>query len=542
MLNRSTANMATEILVYGATPGGIAAACVAAELGARVLLVEPGKTVGGHLTSGICTTECEHMLPVSFYGWMLSFMRQLGARYGIDAPLHRWEPKVAEDVYRSMLDVAGVALLRDTKLDQVTIDGGRIRKATCVCGNSGIGSCSTDQMDSHHTDCIVIEADYWIDASYEGDLMAKADIPYAVGREAIDTYGESLAGIRFIDTLDEVANSKNHACRIDRLWELDLQDAQGCWLDGIQPSNGQHLHRGSADGKVMNYHYRVTVTKGPNRLPFPRPPQYREERFELLVRFLHANPETPLTGILAFLDHPSGQYRIGVDGQTEVIPGDKWELNNLQGSVLSLGHLGGQFGYPDGDRANRDSIIADHYEHNAGLLYFLANSTRIPGTLRQSMQAWGLPPDEYTDNEHWPYQPYIRETRRMRGAYILTQKDILDDRTKPDGIYLNSHWIDCHHVQRLAIDGGHFRNEGRIWRELTEPYAVPYRSITPRGEDCTNLLVPGCLSASHVAFSSIRLESTWMGLGEAAGKAAVRALRDSRAVQDIEASNLNHPV
>jgi hypothetical protein len=532
MLNLSTTTLATEILVYGATPGGIAAACVAAELGARVLLVEPGSTVGGHLTSGICTTECEHMLPVSFYGWMLNFMRQLGARYGIDAPLHRWEPKVAEDVYRSMLDAAGVALQMNTSLEQVQLEGGRIRQASCLCASA------TDVGSSG----IAIEASYWIDASYEGDLMAKAGIPYAVGREAIDTYGEALAGIRFIDTLDEVANSKNHACRIDQPWELKLMDTHGRWLDGILPSNGQHLHRGRGDGKVMNYHYRVTVSKGSNRLPFPRPAQYREERFELLVRFLHANPDTPLTSILAFLNNPSGQYRSGADGFTEVIPGDKWELNNLQGSILSLGHLGGQFGYPDGDRTTRASIIADHFEHNAGLLYFLANSAQIPGALRESMQAWGLPPDEYTDNGHWPYQPYIRETRRMRGAYIMTQRDILDERTKPDGIYLNSHWIDCHHVQRLAIDECHFRNEGRIWKELSEPYAVPYRSITPRGEDCTNLLVPGCLSASHVAFSSIRLESTWMGLGEAAGKAAVRALRDTKAVQDIEACSINRPV
>ena len=517
-----TTEKTTEILVYGATPGGIASACVAAELGAQVLLVDPGPAVGGHLTSGICTTECEHMLPVSFYGWMLTFMRQLGLRYGLDAPLHRWEPKVAQDVYISMLDAAGVSILLNTRLEQVKIDGGRIRQA--------------------HTNGIVIKADYWIDASYEGDLMAMAGIPYAVGREARETYGESLAGIRFIDSLDEVANSKNHACRIDRLWEMNLLDDQCCWLDGILPSDGQHLRRGAGDGKVMNYHYRVTVSKGANRLPFPRPPQYREERFELLVRFLHANPDTPLTGILAFLDHPSGQYRIGADGFTEVIPGDKWELNNLQGSVLSLGNLGGQFGYPDGDWATREGIIADHYEYNAGLLYFLANSTRIPGAIRHSMQAWGLPPDEYPDNDHWPYQPYIRETRRMQGAYIMTQKDILDECTKPDGIYLNSHWIDCHHVQRLALDDRHFRNEGRIWKEVTEPYAVPYRSITPRGEDCTNLLVPGCLSASHVAYCSIRLESSWMGLGEAAGKAVVRALRDAKAVQEVSIRDFSLPV
>lgn len=177
--------------------------------------------------------------------------------------------------------------------------------------------------------------------------------------------------------------------------------------------------------------------------------------------------------------------------------------------------------------------VADHYSHNAGLLHFLASSADVPPAVRQEMQRWGLPPDEYTDNHHWPYQPYIREARRMVGTYVMTQHDLLSNRAKDDCIYWNSHWIDSHHVQRLALDDHHFRNEGRIWKELTKPYAVPYGALVPRREDFTNLIVPGCVSASHVAFCSIRLESSWMGLGEAAGEAAVLAYQTGCAVQDV---------
>ncbi len=511
-----------DLVVYGATPGGIAAACTAADRGMSVLLISPDRHVGGHLTSGICTTECEHMLPISFRGWMLKFLNLLGSMYGIDAPLHRFEPHRALQAFQTLLDEAGVTVHANSPLEAVTVESG------------GIRSCrfSADPLPR------VVSAPLWIDCSYEGDLMAMAGVPYAVGRESVDVYHESLAGIRFIDSLEEVANTRGHAERIDLLWEIDLRHREAGLIDGVAPSEGTHLQRGHGDGKVMNYHFRVTVTSAADRVPFPVPPDYSEERYELLARFLRANQDTPLTMILAFLNHPSGQYSPGPDGFTRVQPGVKWELNNLQGSILSLGHLGGQFDYPDGDRETRARVIADHYNHNAGLLHFLSSSPDVPPAVRQEMQRWGLPADEYTDNHHWPYQPYIREARRMAGAYVMTQHDLLDDRTKEDCIYWNSHWIDSHHVQRLALDDHHFRNEGRIWKELTEAYAVPYRALVPRREDCANLIVPGCVSASHVAFCSIRLESSWMGLGEAAGEAAVLAHRQGCAVQDVPVAQL----
>lgn len=510
---------AADLIVYGATPAGIAAACTAADRGMRVLLLEPGTHVGGHLTSGICTTECEHMLAPSFRGWMLKFLRLLGTMYNIDAPLHRWEPHRATEAYHSLLDDAGVEIRMESAVETVNMNGSRIASATL-------------------TDGTVVSVPQWIDASYEGDLMVAAGVPYAVGREPVSAYGESLAGIRFIDSLDEVENSKGQAYRIDHVWEMDLKHGAGGWIDGIIPSNGIHNTRGSGDGKVMNYHYRVTVSSKPDRVPFPVPEDYDESRYELLSRFFHAAPETELRMVLAFLNHPSGEYEPHPELFTKVTPGKKWELNNLQGSILSLGHLGGQFDYPDGDRDTRARVIDDHYSHNAGLLHYLSSSASVPEPIRREMQQWGLPADEYLDNDHWPYQPYIRETRRMQGAYVMTQSDLLEDIQKPDCIYWNSHWIDCHHVQRLGLDDSHFRNEGRIWKEITVPYAVPYRALQPQPEHCTNLLVPGCVSSSHVAFCSIRLESTWMGLGEAAGEAAAIAHERSCTVQDVPVSTL----
>lgn len=503
-----------DLVVYGATPAGIAAACSAAERGMSVLMLEPWMHIGGHLTSGICTTECEHMLAESFRGWMIKFLRLIGRIYGIDTPLHRWEPHRATEAYLMLLDDAGVRYTTNTTITSVKTLQGAIR------------SCTLDNGD-------VVEAPFWIDAGYEGDLMALAEVPYKVGRESIEDYGESLAGIRFVDTLEEVENSKGHARRIDEIREMDLKDSDGAWIDGVIPSNGLHTRLGTGDGKVMNYHYRVTVTSASDRVPFPVPIDYNEERYELLSRFFRTAPQTPLRNVLAFLNHPSGHYEPDPVRFTRVTPGQKWELNNLQGSMLSLGYLGGQFDYPDGSPATRRRVIQDHYDHNAGLLHYLSSSSKVPQHIRNEMQGWGLPSDEYTDNDHWPYQPYIRETRRMQGEYIMTQHDVLDEIEKPDCIYRNSHWIDCHHVQRLALDNTHFRNEGRIWKEVITPYAVPYGALLPRPEHCTNLLVPGCISSTHVAFCSLRLESSWMGLGEAAGQAAVLAHEHNTAIQEI---------
>jgi hypothetical protein len=221
------------------------------------------------------------------------------------------------------------------------------------------------------------------------------------------------------------------------------------------------------------------------------------------------------------------------------VPGrtDKVEVNNKQAAIISIGHFGGQFDYPDADYPKRDAIIQDHTDYTLGLLHFLATDSAVPESLRQETAQWGLHKEEFADNGHWPYQLYVREARRMKGAYVMTQKDVQEDRHKPDAIALGSHFIDCHHVQRIALSPTEFVNEGRIWEE-GQVYQIPFRAITPKREECTNLLVPGAASFSHVAFCTYRLESTWMMAGHAAGSAAARAAKYDKPVQDLDMNNL----
>jgi hypothetical protein len=212
-------------------------------------------------------------------------------------------------------------------------------------------------------------------------------------------------------------------------------------------------------------------------------------------------------------------------------------VNNKQAAVISVGHFGGQFDYPDADYATRDKIIADHTDYTLGLFHFLATDEKVPANLREETATWGLAKDEFTDNGNWPYQPYVREARRMRGMYVMTQNDVTQDRHKPDAIAMGSHFIDSHHVQRLAVSPTEFVNEGRIW-EVGLVYQIPFRALLPKPGECTNLLVPGAASFTHVAFCTYRLESTWMKTGHAAGVAAARAALWNKTVQDLIVENL----
>jgi len=222
----------------------------------------------------------------------------------------------------------------------------------------------------------------------------------------------------------------------------------------------------------------------------------------------------------------------------EAVPGEKWELNNRQSAIFSLGHFGGQVGYPDGDRATRRRIVQDHRAHNQGLLYFLGHDPDVPRRVREAMGRYGLAADEYADNDHWPYQLYVREARRMVGAHVLSEHDVRRDRRKAGSVTVGSHWIDCHHVQRVAVSREGFRNEGRIWLRTDEPFEIPYGCLTPKAGEAANLLVPVACSATHVAFCAVRLESTWMALGHVAGSAATEALAQDVPVQAVDIDRL----
>ncbi len=476
----------TDIVVYGGVPCGIAAA----REGTKVLLIEPTKHVGGLSTSGINTAETEHMLKWTIGGFADAFYRRLGKHYGTGKPEYFFESNVAEKVYLDMLREAGVEVRYGASVGQVNKDGTRI---------SGI----------ELTDGTKCQAKVFIDASYEGDLMARAGVHYAVARETKEDFAEEAAGIRFDKTPRKARTV----------------DEEGNLLPGIS-AWAKDLKEGDAHLAPMNYNFRLTVAKDPKlEVPIPRPRHYDAKRYSLLADWLRAkaagNESVKLYDIIDLYPRRNG----------------KFELNSKQAAIISLGYLGGQFDWPDANYAARKRIYDDHMDYTLGLLHFLASDESVPANVQTEMKSLGLHKNEFPDNGHWPYQLYVREARRMRGEYVVAQKDVQTDRRKLDSIGMSSHFIDCHHVQRVALNETEFVNEGRIWR-MAYAYQIPYRALTPKAAECTNLLVPGAASFTHVAFCTLRLESVWMITGHAAGVAAAMATKEEVDVQRVSMSGL----
>jgi hypothetical protein len=476
-----------DVVVYGGTPGGVIAAVAAAREGSNVLLIEQTKHVGGLNTSGIGTAESEHMIEETISGLPLEFYSRISKYYGKNKTEFYFESHVAEQTFNEMLKEAKVNVIYEAFVNIVSKKGAAIQTISLTNGQK-------------------IRGNVFIDATYEGDLMARSGVSYTYGRESKETYGESLAGIRFIDEPIE-------ASPYDDLGKL---------LPGFVERNT--LIEGQNDERVMNYNFRVMMSSNPDRVAFPKPAKYDPKRYLLLTRLLKNSPET--------------KFRDIIDMYSWTYPKGKYETNNKQKSVISLGHFGGNVEYPDGNYKKRKAIYDDHKNWTLGLLYFLANDPSVPQKLHDEVNQFGLTADEFKDNGNFPYYLYVREARRMKGALIQTQKDILQEQSKPDAICLGSHWIDSHHVQRVAVSKTQFVNEGRIWEPITKPYEFSYRTITPKKQECSNLLVPVCISVSHVAFCSARVECTWMQLGNSAGIAAALAVKQQKSVQDVKIDDL----
>jgi FAD dependent oxidoreductase len=478
-----------DVVVYSGVPCGLAASVAAARNGASVLLIEPTKHVGGLSTSGINTAETEHMLKWTFGGIALEFYDRLGKHYGTGKPEFYFESSVAEKVYLDMLKEANVTVRYGVRVERVVRDGKHLRRIELSDGSA-------------------VEAKVFVDAGYEGDLMARAGVTYTWGRESKAEFGEEAAGIRFDKTPRQAATV----------------DAQGNLLPGIS-AWAKDLKEGDGDKKVMNYNFRLCASRSAdNKTPIPPPEHYDRNRYKLLENYFveYAGKKLPKNKFFDAYKRRGGKY----------------ELNNQQNAIISLGHFGGQFGWPDGSYADRDRIFADHKDYTLGLLHFLRTEPCVPKEVRDDVAGWGLAKNEFADNGNFPYQLYVREARRMRGAYVMTQKDVQDHdaRRKDDAIGISSHFIDSHHVERVALSPTEFVNEGRIWR-IGYAYQIPYRSLTPKADECDNLLVPGAASFTHVAFCTYRLESVWMIAGHAAGTAAAQASKAGGPVQalDLEA-------
>ena len=479
-----------DVVVYGGVPCGIVSSIAAAREGLNVLLIEPTQHIGGLSTSGLNTAETEHMLKWTIGGIALEFYTRMGKHYGANKPEFYFESSVAEKVCTEMLAEAKVNVLLGARVDKVVKDGKRIQSITLTNGKT-------------------VKANVFVDAGYEGDLMARAGVSHTAGRESRAEYNEDAAGVRFDKTTRKAATV----------------DENGKLLPGIS-GWAKDLKEGDAHPSPMNYNVRLTFTKSPEkRVPIPEPKQYERSRYRLLENWLKekasAKQGVKLSDLFDFYGRRNG----------------KFEVNNKQNAVISLGHFGGQLEYPNADYGTRDKIVADHWEYTLGLLHFVGQEECVPENVRTEMKAWGLHKDEFKDNGNLPYQIYVREARRMKGAAVVTQKDVTEDRHKDDSIGFSSHFIDCHHVQRLAVSPTEFLNEGRIWR-VGQAYQIPYRALTPKADECENLLVAGAASFSHVAFCTYRLESVWMIGGHAAGLAAALASKSNQAVQKVDVAAL----
>jgi FAD dependent oxidoreductase len=486
-----------DLAVYGGTAGGAITAVSGARMGLKTVLLEPRRHIGGMVSGGLSRTDVGKREVIG--GYSLEFYWRAGNAYDMAQYLQEiaWlvEPKVAEDIFRKMLAGAGVTVLFNQRLraqDGVRKSGGRIQAITMENG-------------AQYT------ARMFADCTYEGDLMAQAGVTYTWGRESSAQYGESLAGVR--------GETPKHQFLAD----LSPNGADGKLLPEISAAPAGEA--GAADRMVQAYNFRMILSHDPaNQVAYPKPAHYDPARFELFARLLDAMRKKQ--------GRPS---RLGEVLSVIPIPNQKADINN--NGAFSTDYIGKSWDYPNAGYSRREEIWREHEEYTKQLFWFLAHDPRVPPQLQKEANEWGLAKDEFLDTDNWPNQLYIREARRMVGEYVMSQKDIQTELTKPDAIGMGSYNSDSHNVQRVVNQDGLVRNEGDM-QVAVQPYQIPYRVLAPRKSEVQNLLVPVCFSATHVAYSTLRMEPQYMILGQAAGVAAAMAIRGRLAVQDIDTAAL----
>jgi len=507
---RAQQRMFVDICVYGASSGGVIAAYSASRLGQKVILVSPGSIPGGMSSGGLGNTDIGNKSAIT--GLAQDFYQRVGHHYGKS---EQWifEPHVAEDIFKAYIREASITVLYKQRLLAVYKKGTQIQEIQTVFVDSPSVQAA-----------YIIEAKEYIDCSYEGDLMAGAGVGYVVGRENNLQYHENYNGV-------ELRDKHQFPDGIDPYHIPGKPESGLIW--GI--SSGSLPPPGTGDNKVQAYNFRLCLTDSiPNQIAITRPDGYDSGYYELLLRYIRIkNPKQLEEGILNF----------------NLIPGRKTDINN--NGPFSTDMVGMNTNYPDGDPQTRRKIIRSHILYTQGLLYFLGHDERVPAYLRSEMLRWGYPKDEFQDNDHWTPQLYIRESRRMTGEYMMTEGNCTGKKKVEDGIGMAAYTMDSHNCQRIVVNGM-VKNEGDVQIGGFSPYPVSYRAIVPHKKDCTNLLVPICLSASHIAYGSIRMEPVFMVLGQSAAYAAVMAIRKHLPVQELPARLLqkelkenplaNHPV
>ena len=484
-----------DVLVYGGTAGGAVAAVAAAREGLDVVLLEPRRHIGGMLSGGLGRTDMDRQQH-AIGGMARQFFVEAGQHYG-EPIAWTFEPKVAERILKAWLRDARVEVLFEHRLDTVSKQANHI---------VGIKTSNGAEF----------RAKVFIDSSYEGDLMARAGVSYTVGREGRKEYGESLAGRKEIQP-------GNHQF----VAPVSPYDDEGKLLPYLVRDDDLG-EVGSADRKVQAYCFRLCLTdvEG-NRIPIARPEGYDPVRYELLHRYIQS---------LSVFKEP--RRLLGISP----IPNGKTDLNS--GPAVSTNLTGASWEYPEASYERRQEIWQEHLTWTQGLLYFMGNDPRVPADIRAEIQRWGLARDEFTDTGGWPHQLYVREARRMLGEHVMTQHDLETRRTKYDSIGMGGYNMDvrevqwvAHTVYRFPIPTEEVLMEGYITVPV-EPYEIPYRSLLPRIDEADNLLVTSCVSASHMAYSSLRMEPQYMIMGHAAGLASAAAAASRMAVHKVDLARL----
>ena len=510
----------TDVIVYGGTSGAVTAAIQAKKMGKSVIMVSPDKHLGGLTAGGLGWTDTGKKeviggLSREFYqrvyekytedgAWKWEAKSEFGnkgqgtpAIDGAFRTMWIFEPHVAEEVYDEWVEELGIEVLRDEWLDRetgVTVEEGKITAIRTLSGKEFKGK-------------------MFIDATYEGDLMAAAGVSYHVGREGTNVYGEEWNGVQ-----TGVFHHKHHFKAVDQ--PIDPYIIPGDPSSGLLPkiSGEDPGVKGEGDNKVQAYCFRTCMSVNPdNQVPFPRPDNYDSTQYELLGRIFDA-------GWTEWF------------GKFDMIPNKKTDTNNH--GPFSSDNIGMNYDYPEASYERRREIIQEHEDYQKGLLYYVANDPRVPKETQDEFKKWGLAKDEFTDNGNWPHQIYVREARRMVGKYVMTENELLQKKPTPESVGVGSYSIDSHNIQRYVDENGHVQNEGDIGVGLRQPYEIAYGSLVPKADEITNLVVPVAVSASHIAFGSIRMEPVFMILGQSAATAAVMALDGGISVQELPYSSL----
>lgn len=510
-------NYEADVIIYGGTSAAVISAVQVAKMGRSVLIVSPDIHFGGLSSGGLGWTDTGNKRTIGgisrdFYhriwkhyqkeeAWKWQSREDygttgIGSRAADGNKRTQWtfEPHVAEQIFEDYILENNIIVLRDEWLDRKTgveVEDGKIKTITMLSGKK-------------------MKAKVFIDATYEGDLMASAGVSYHVGREANSVYNETWNGIQ-----TGVLHHK-HWFKSD----ISPYKIPNDPLSGVLPliSTEDPGVKGEGDKKIQAYCFRLCMTNHPdNRTLFPKPDNYDPARYELLSR--------------VFATGWREQFE-----KFDPMPNKKTDTNNH--GPVSSDYIGMNYEYPDATYERRKEIIKEHEDYQKGLLYYMCNDPSVPEEVRIAMSEWGLAKDEFVDNDNWSHQLYIREARRMIGEYVTTEHDIIGLKDTPSPIGMGSYTMDSHNVQRYIKEDGFVQNEGDIGARVKKPYEISYGSIIPKKEECENLLVPVCVSSSHIAFGSIRMEPVFMLLGQSAGTAAAMAIEKNIGIHDLSYADL----